>query len=79
LVGLTRPTLAAPFTTRAIETATAEDAAAVAPSGQPAGPCPAGPTGGEYGGTRCGSGLAVPAGLVGWSEPGNQAKGGEAW
>ena len=27
---------------------------------------------------RCGSGLAVPAGLVGWSEPGNQAKGGEA-
>jgi hypothetical protein len=23
---------------------------------------------------RCGSGLAVPAGLVGWSEPGNQAK-----
>jgi hypothetical protein len=37
LVGLTRPTLAAPFTTRAIETATAEDAAAVAPSGPPAG------------------------------------------
>jgi hypothetical protein len=28
---------------------------------------------------RCGSGLAVPAGLVGWLEPGNQAKGGEAW
>jgi hypothetical protein len=27
---------------------------------------------------RCGSVLAVPAGLVGWSEPGNQAKGGEA-
>jgi hypothetical protein len=27
---------------------------------------------------RCGSGLAVPAGLVGWLEPGNQAKGGEA-
>ena len=23
---------------------------------------------------RCGSGVAVPAGLVGWSEPGNQAK-----
>ena len=27
---------------------------------------------------RCGSGLAVPASLVGWSEPGYQAKGGEA-
>ena len=27
---------------------------------------------------RCGSGLAVPVCVVGWSEPGNQAKGGEA-
>jgi hypothetical protein len=27
----------------------------------------------------CGSGLAVPAYLAGWSEPGNQAKGGDAW
>ena len=26
---------------------------------------------------RCGSDLAVPARLVGWSEPGNQAKGGD--
>jgi hypothetical protein len=30
-------------------------------------------------GAPCGSGLAVPAGLVGWSESGNQAKGGDAW
>jgi methanogenic corrinoid protein MtbC1 len=33
----------------------------------------------EYGGTRCGSALAVPAWLVGWSEPGKQAKGGDTW
>jgi hypothetical protein len=40
----------------------------------------AGPTAGEYGGrTPCGSGLAVPVCLVGWSEPGNQAKGGDTW
>jgi hypothetical protein len=40
--------------------------------------CPAGPTAGEYGeGARKGSDLAVPACLVGWSEPGNQAKGGD--
>jgi hypothetical protein len=39
---------------------------------------PAGPTAGEYGGRApCGSGLAVLACLVGWSEPGNQAKGGD--
>jgi len=25
----------------------------------------------------CGFGWAVPAGLAGWSEPGNQAKGGD--
>jgi hypothetical protein len=31
----------------------------------------------EYGGTRCGSDLAVPARLVGWSGPGNQVKGGD--
>jgi len=30
-------------------------------------------------GVPCGSGSAVLAGLVGWSEPGNQAKGGDAW
>jgi len=30
-------------------------------------------------GAPCGSGLAVPAGLVGWSESSNQAKGGDAW
>jgi hypothetical protein len=28
---------------------------------------------------RCGSGWAVPAGLVGWSEPGTQAQGGDSW
>ena len=28
-------------------------------------------------GPRCGSELAVPARVVGWSEPGNQAKGGD--
>jgi hypothetical protein len=27
----------------------------------------------------CGSGWAVPAGVVGWSEPGNQARGGDTW
>jgi putative transposase len=38
----------------------------------------AGATGGEYGGrVPCGSGWAVPACVVGWSEPGNQAKGGD--
>ena len=77
LVGLPRPTLAAQ-PTQEIETATAEDAPAVAPSGQRPGRArqalPPGSTVDE----RCGSGLAVPAGLVGWSEPGNQAKGGEA-
>jgi hypothetical protein len=26
---------------------------------------------------RCGSDLAMPARVVGWSEPGNQAKGGD--
>jgi hypothetical protein len=40
-------------------------------------PCPASPIGGEYGGLRCGSDLAVPARLVGWSEPGDPAKGGD--
>ena len=56
-----------------------EDASAIA-FRAPTGPdrAPAGPTGEEYGGTAIGSGLAVPAGLVGWLEPGNQAKGGEA-
>jgi len=29
--------------------------------------------------SRCGSDLAVPARVVGWSEPGNQAKGGDTW
>jgi hypothetical protein len=39
---------------------------------------PAGPPAGEYGGrVPCGSGLAVPACLASWSEPGNQAKGGD--
>jgi hypothetical protein len=43
-------------------------------------PCPACPPAGEYGGrVPCGSGWAVPACLVGWSEPGNQAKGGDTW
>jgi len=43
-------------------------------------PCPADPIAGEYGGPApCGSGLVVPVCLLGWSEPGNQAKGGDAW
>jgi hypothetical protein len=29
--------------------------------------------------SRYGSGLGVPARLVGWSEPGKQAKGGDIW
>src|SRR5215218_62536 len=28
---------------------------------------------------QCGSGWAVPAGLAGWLESGNQAKGGDTW
>ena len=59
----------------------AEDAAGCRIFGSPAAPrpCPAGATAGEYGGrVPCGFGWAVPACLVGWSEPGNQAKGGEA-
>jgi hypothetical protein len=55
-----------------------EDASAVAPWGQPAGPCPAGPTGGEYGGRAMRLRLGRARRLGGWSEPGNQAKGGEA-
>jgi hypothetical protein len=27
----------------------------------------------------CGSGWAAPARVVGWSEPGNLAKGGDTW
>jgi hypothetical protein len=39
-----------------------------------------GPTAEEYGGRApCGSGLVVPACSVGWSGPGYQAKGGDAW
>ena len=55
-----------------------EDASAVAPWGQPAGPCPAGPPGGEYGGRAMRLRLGRARRLGGWSEPGNQAKGGEA-
>jgi hypothetical protein len=34
---------------------------------------------GECGGPRCGFELAVPAGWVGWVEPGNPAEGGDSW
>jgi hypothetical protein len=58
-----------------------EDASAVAPSGRrrrPARARQALPAGRTVG-VSCGSGLAVPACVVGWSEPGNQAKGGDTW
>ena len=79
LVGLPRPTLAAQLTEK-FETATVQDAWAVA-FGWPGRtqPVPRQALAAESTvEPRCGSGLAVPAGLVGWSEPGNQAKGGEA-
>jgi hypothetical protein len=42
--------------------------------------CPqARPTGEYGGGVPCGFGWAVPACLAGWSEPGDQAKGGDTW
>ena len=79
LVGLARPTLAAQLTEE-FETATVQDASAVA-FGWPGRTQPVPQQALAAESTvepRCGSGLAVPAGLVGWSEPGNQAKGGEA-
>jgi hypothetical protein len=43
-------------------------------------PYPAGPPPGTTVGAPCGSGVAMPASLVGWSESSNQAKGGgDAW
>jgi hypothetical protein len=59
-----------------------EDAAAVAPSGRQPHPGRARqtPPPGSTVATRHaprGSGLAVPALLVGWSEPGSQARGGD--
>jgi hypothetical protein len=58
-----------------------EDASAVAPSGRRPHPARARqtPPPGRTVDMQCGSGWAVPAGLVGWSEPGNQAKGGDTW
>jgi hypothetical protein len=58
-----------------------EDAPAVTPSGPPAAPRPARQTlqSGRTVDMQCGSGWAVPAYLAGWSEPGNQAKGGDSW
>jgi hypothetical protein len=73
-----RPDPAAPLT-QEIETSTVQDASAIA-FRAPTGPdrarqaLPPGSTVSE----RCGFGWAVPAGSVGWLEPGNQAKGGEA-
>jgi len=58
-----------------------EDAPAVTPSGRR--PHPAGarqtPPPGRTVEMQCGSGWAVPAGLAGWLELGNQAKGGDSW
>jgi hypothetical protein len=58
-----------------------EDAPAVTPSGRRPHPDHARqtPPPGRTVDRQCGSGWAVPAGLAGWSEPGNQAKGGDTW
>ena len=58
-----------------------EDAPAVTPSGRRPHPDRARqtPPPGRTVDMQCGSGWAVPAGLAGWSEPGNQAKGGDSW
>ena len=58
-----------------------EDAPAVTPSGRRPHPDRARqtPPPGRTVEMQCGSGWAVPAGLAGWSEPGNQAKGGDTW
>ena len=77
LVGLARPTVAAQLTEE-FETATVQDASAVA-FGWPGRtqPVPRQALAAESTvEPRCGSGLAVPAGLVGWSVSGYQAKGG---
>jgi hypothetical protein len=58
-----------------------EDAPAVTPSGRRPHPDHARqtPPPGRTVDLQCGSGWAVPAGLAGWSEPSNQAKGGDSW
>ena len=58
-----------------------EDAPAVTPSGRRPHPDRARqtPPPGRTVDMQCGSGWAVPAGLAGWSEPSNQAKGGDTW
>jgi hypothetical protein len=58
-----------------------EYAPAVTPFGPPAAPRPARqtPPPGRPVDRQCGSGWAVPACLAGWSEPSNQAKGGDTW
>jgi hypothetical protein len=58
-----------------------EDAPAVTPSGPRPHPARARQAlqSGRTVDRQCGSGWAMPAGLAGWSEPGNQAKGGDTW
>ena len=78
LAGLTRPTLTAPLATgrsRPPRRRTRRPLRLrVSRPGRARQALPAGSTVEP----RCGSGLAVPADSVGWLEPGNQAKGGEA-
>ena len=74
-VGLASPTLAAQLT-QEIETATAQGASAVLRVAGRTQTVPGRPGGGEYGGTAMRLRLGR-ARLVGWSEPGNQAKGGD--
>jgi hypothetical protein len=58
-----------------------EDAPAVTPSGRRLHPDHARQAfqSGRTVDMQCGSGWAVPACLAGWSEPSNQAKGGDRW
>jgi hypothetical protein len=58
-----------------------EDAPAVTPSGRRPHPARARQalSPGRTVAVQCGSGWAVPAALAGWSEPGDQAKGGDTW
>jgi hypothetical protein len=58
-----------------------EDAPAVTPSGRRPHPdrTRQTPPPGRTVDRQCGFGWAVPDCLAGWSEPGNQAKGGDSW
>ena len=74
LVGLTRPTLAAPLTTGRSRPPRRRRRRPLRLGVSRPGRARQALQPGSTVGARCGSGWAVPAGLVGWSEPGKQAR-----